>query len=188
MPYKPTARSSAMAKKSKRGIPAELKLPFPLRKIARLYLEEPTSPTDLFSPGSPFHFETKRRLIMMADYLEQPWPTSERDWLRFLFAICTTFSVPGFISRRKGGAPRKWTDKRYRRLLEEVAQLRRTRTSMTEHGACVHIAKNPKRYLNLFSENPKTLYRHFIRAKNKFEKPPFNPHSKTRKTVQKASQ
>jgi hypothetical protein len=176
-----------MAKKRKLHIPVELKLPFPLAKIAELCLEEPAR-SDLFSPGSPFHFETKRRLLMMADYLEEPWPTSERDWLRFVYAICETFHVPGFISLRKGGAPRKWNEKKYLRLFEEVAQLRRTNTSLSEHGACVFIAKNSQRYLNLFPENAKTLHRHFIRAKNKFGKLPLNPRSKCGKTIRKGSQ
>jgi hypothetical protein len=181
-----------MAKRIKVRIPTHLKhppeltLPFPLGKTLGLCLKEKVDPTALFFPGSPLHFETKRRLITIAEYLEEPWPTSERDWLRFVFAICKTFKVPGLIVRRKGGAPTKWSERKYRNLFEAVVQLRSTHSSMSEHSACVFIANHPERYPNRFPGNPNTLHREFMRAKNKFGKPRSSSRN-IQKTARKAS-
>jgi hypothetical protein len=151
-------------KKKKRprpSIPPELGYPFPLSDLIKLARDAKTSS---FSPEDPVRFETKRRLLLMADWLDEPWPDKEFEWLRFLFSLLVHFRVPGFTFKRKAGASVKWNRKRESELVRDVTSLIRRR-GMTAHSACVYIVGHPKQFDNRYGQDYKTLYDRFRRAR-----------------------
>jgi hypothetical protein len=153
--------------------PRELREPFSPQRIADQAVgevKENESPAERIS--QLFYSEVKRRVMLMAGYLDM-WrpPSSETDWLQFVYYLCLHWNIPAFqeASKKRPGAKKKWTDKRREELFTDVMSLVQ-RTRMTESAACRHVALNPSKFLERYPTNPKTLHREFLRAKKAFER------------------
>jgi hypothetical protein len=118
--------------------------------------------------------ETKRRVALIAEFFNEPWPNSEMGWLRLIFLICAAFEAPGFQSRRPG-ASKKWDRLANLKLFADVMSVVAKLKIPSEYAAVKHIVTNPAKFLNRYSKykdkvGVTTLYRQFVRANQEFEK------------------
>lgn len=106
-------------------------------------------------------------MVGFVDPLGERQPTTERDWLRFIYYLCLYWGIPGFSAsnKKKAGRPRQWTDEKRSQLLIDVRSLIERR-GISERSACFQIARDPQKYPNRYPKDPKTLHREFLRAKN----------------------
>ena len=144
--------------------PTELNAPFPMQELIELRGEMEMD--DLFSRGSPFRFEVKRRLLILAELLQVSWPQNEDEWLTFLFELCVHFRIPGFRFKEKGGAPVRWNSKRALQLVDDVTSLMKP-SKMSARAACLYIAAHPGRFNNRYKQDHKTLYDRYRSARQK---------------------
>jgi hypothetical protein len=165
-----------MAKKPK--WPADLRKPFPLdnplaKRAEQLDVSE--SPVSEFNPqgaeNQEFVAEVRRRVSAIAafvDPLGEGFPATEGDWLRIIYYLCLYWRIPGFHNK-KGGRPKKWTDKKREQLFADVMSL--VKRGKNEHQACRIIAASPQKYIHgNYPKNHRTLHREFLRAKEAFER------------------
>ena len=158
-----------MAKK--RAWPSTLK---PLSMMEQIWLEaarlDPDEEAGWWSTLAPevLGKEIKERVALLSQHFGMQYPDNEDAWLALLFELAKRAGVPGFRFATRGpGASQKWTEQLNRELLAEVEKL--TKKGMTDHAACVHIARNAAKYQNKYTQKSKTLHRQFLRAKRAFE-------------------
>src|SRR6476660_3704714 len=104
---------SKKRKSKKRKWPLELKGPFPVQDVedeAREAAEKTGNPEELYTRylRESWVAENKRRVAVIAQFFNEPWPQSENDWLELIYLICTSFEAPGFQSGLPG-ASKEWT-------------------------------------------------------------------------------
>ena len=117
--------------------------------------------------------EIARRISVIAGFLNADL-RGEQSWIFLLWRLCDHWGIPAFqIAKhppRKAGRRRKWTEAKQCELFADVMNLAAT-AKMTEHSACLFIAKNRRRFGNryLMKGNDKavarTLHRQFLEAK-----------------------
>jgi hypothetical protein len=161
--------------KKKRNWPPGLKGPFPMQELEQQAWEETeqqSSDPDMAYPHflrKRWEAETKRRVALIAQFFDEPWPQSENDWLELIFIICTTFEAPGFQSGLPG-ASKKWHWQASEGLFADVMSVVVKHKRLSEYAAVKHIISNPSKFLNRYSKYKlKTLHRRFQRAKQQFE-------------------
>jgi hypothetical protein len=121
--------------------------------------------------------ERQRRLELIAEFLDRPAPTNDKEWLRLLIAICRFWEIPAFeiamVKPLGPGATRIWTDLKHCELFADVQSV--VANGLSETAACRFIASNSKRFGGRY--NPpknstaegwkKTLNRQYATAKHK---------------------
>jgi hypothetical protein len=151
--------------------PAELKKPFAPHRIADEAVKGLVSTEGAAERISrAFMSEVERRVEIMAGFVDvfdegPSLPRSKNDWLRFVLYLCKYWHIPAFeeAAPKKRGAKQKWTDEKRQDLFYDVTSL--VRKGMTESAACIHIAKNPRKFHQKYPTNSRTVHREFLRAK-----------------------
>jgi len=110
--------------------------------------------------------ELKRRVSLLAHYLDMSWPEDEDAWLKLVIAICSRWNVPGFqLTATGSGAKKKWPIWKNLELAFDVHSLVAENKRFSEYGACQYIAQHPEKYENRYPDQTATLHRQFLRAK-----------------------
>jgi hypothetical protein len=150
----------------KSDLPPELRKPIRIDQILTSVMRNRRTGSGPRNVREILAAELNRRLELMARYLGMEWPKNNNDWRKLLLAVCSRFKVPGFeLAGRGPGAKTKWPIWRYAELLVDLALLREKHPTWSDHRACQYIAANAEKYDNRYPRNPKTLHRHFLRAK-----------------------
>lgn len=150
---------------SEDDLPSELKEPIRLDQIfaEAIRLRRAGQKTN---SGKILIAQFRRRLQLMAQYLNKPWPKNADEWENLLTAICLEYEIPGFkVSGRGAGAKLEWPSWKYIELILDVELLKQKNTKRSDLAACKYIAEHPEKYHNRYPRNVNTLHRHFIRAK-----------------------
>jgi hypothetical protein len=151
--------------KNDNDVPSELKEPIRLDLI----FAEAARLERAGQKSRPFKIlitEIRRRLVLMAQYLDRPWPQNADEWENLLTAICLKYEVPGFkVSVRGAGAKLGWPSWKYIELRLDVRLLKQKNRKWSDLAACKYIAGHPEKYNNRYPKNVNTLHRHFLRAK-----------------------
>jgi hypothetical protein len=126
-----------------------------------------------------FAKEVFTRMDVLAQFFGYPGlPESDQDWRSLLWSLCEHWSIPAFqiVERRPRGrgADKVWTDEKHCQLFADVQSLVAT-SRISEHAACIYIAKNPARFEGRYrrpKQNDqeawaKTLHRQFITSKKR---------------------
>jgi hypothetical protein len=168
-------KNEKKAMSKKRKWPAELEGPFPIQKLEHDAIEaagEAGNSEQLYTQYLRKFWETeaKRRVALIAQFFNKPWPQSEEGWLEIVFLNCSGFEAPGFQSGLPG-APEKWTRAANRRLFADVMSVVAKQKMPSERAAVKSIFDHPSKFLDRYSKYTfLTLHRQFQRVKREFEK------------------
>jgi hypothetical protein len=158
--------------------PRELKKPIVIRNLL--------SGLDSSLPRSEYMDQAKDkfreallvRLALLCRFFGASLPKGDEEWLSLIIKLCDHWDIPTFqsvVEKSPGvGARKKWTDQRLCELFSDVKALE-SEAKLTEHSACVFIAKNAEKFGQRYTlpKNStrdrwaKTLHRQFVVAKAK---------------------
>jgi hypothetical protein len=95
--------------------------------------------------------ETKRRVALIAQFFNKPWPKREDEWLELIFLICARFEAQGFQSGL-AGAPKKWSAAANRRLFADVMSVVAKQKRPSDRAAVKYIFDHPPKFLDRYSK------------------------------------
>jgi hypothetical protein len=157
---------------NKRKWPSQLK-PIQMRPIEEKAFdqqsyEDPRSIEEI--SAEIFGDELRRRVSLLLEHFGMQWPQTDDHWVAFVFELGQRAKVPNLrVSSRGPGAREKWTKRKNQQLFADVMALTR-HGKLSEHAACLLIARSPARFLNRYPQNGATLHRQFLRIKSAFDK------------------